>query len=147
MSLRERLTDEMKGAMKSRDELRLSTIRMIRSTVKNREIELKHELDDPAICEVIASLVKQRRESIRLFAQGGRDDLVEKEEKELAELLGFLPPQLERAELEELIIKVIAECGAQGAKEMGRVMKALAPQVAGRADGKVVAEVVREKLA
>jgi hypothetical protein len=147
MSLRERLTDEMKGAMKSRDELRLSTIRMIRSTVKNREIELKHELDDTGICEIIASLVKQRRESIRLFTQGGRDDLVEKEEKELGILLGFLPPQLERAELEELVIKVIAECGAQGAKEMGKVMKTLASQVAGRADGKVVAEVVREKLA
>jgi uncharacterized protein YqeY len=147
MSLRERLTDEMKEAMKSRAELRLSAIRMIRATVKNREIELKHELDDLGICEVIASLVKQRRESIRLFTQGGRDDLVEKEEKELGILLGFLPPQLERAELEELVIKVIAECGAQGAKEMGKVMKALAPQVAGRADGKVVAEVVREKLA
>jgi uncharacterized protein YqeY len=146
MSLRERLTDEMKGAMKSRDELRLSTIRMIRSTVKNREIELKHELDDRGICEVIASLVKQRRESIRLFAQGGRNDLVEKEEKELAALLGFLPPQLERAELEELVTKVIAECDAQDAKDMGKVMKALASQVAGRADGKVVSELVREKL-
>ena len=146
MSLREQLTDEMKGAMKSRDELRLSTIRMIRATVKNREIELKHELDDGGICEVIASLVKQRRESIRLFAQGGRDDLVEKEEKELAALLGFLPPQLERAELEELVTKVIAECDAHDAKDMGKVMKALASQVAGRADGKVVSELVREKL-
>jgi len=147
MPLRERLTDEMKGAMKSHDELRLSTIRMIRSTVKNREIELKHELDDLGICEVIASLVKQRRESIRLFTQGGRDDLVVKEEKELSTLLEFLPPQLERAELEEMVIKAIAESGAQGAKEMGKVMKVLTPQVAGRADGKVVAEVVREKLA
>jgi len=141
------LTDEMKGAMKARDDLRLSAIRMIRSAIKNREIDIRHELDDREICEVIASLVKQRRESIRLFGQAGRRDLKEKEEKELSILLGFLPPQLERAELEDLVARVIAECGAQGSKEMGKVMKALAPHVAGRADGKVVSEVVREKLA
>ncbi len=120
---------------------------MVRSAVKNREIELKHELDDPGICEVIASLVKQRRDSIRLFQEGGRVDLVEKEEKELAVLCEFLPPQLSGAELAELVAKVIEECGAQGSKDMGKVMKALAPHVAGRADGKAVAEVVREKLA
>ena len=141
------MTDEMKGAMKARDDLRLSAIRMIRSAIKNREIDIRHELDDREICEVIASLVKQRRESIRLFGQAGRRDLEEKEAKELSILLGFLPPQLERTELEELVARVIAECGAQGSKEMGKVMKALAPHVAGRADGKVVSEVVREKLA
>ena len=147
MSLRDRLTEEMKGAMKAHDDLRLSTIRMVRSAVKNRDIELRHELDDHGICEVIASLVKQRRESIRLFAQAERHDLVEKEEKELAVLWSFLPPQLDSAELEELVVKVIVECGAQGGKDMGKVMKALASHVAGRADGKAVAEVVREKLA
>jgi uncharacterized protein YqeY len=147
MSLRERLTEEMQGAMRARDDLRLSAIRLIRSAVKNREIELRHELDDRETGEVIASLVKQRRESIRLFQEAGRRDLVEKEEKELAVLFTFLPPQLSRAELEELVARVIAECGAQGTKEMGKVMKALAPHVAGRADGKAVSEVVREKLA
>lgn len=147
MSLRDRLTEEMKGAMKSRDDLRLSTIRLIRSAVKNREIDLRREFEDAEIIEVIASMIKQRRESIRLFTQGERTDLVEKEEKELAILLGFLPPQLERAELEELAQKVIAECGAQGSKDLGKVMKLLTPQVAGRADGKVVAEVVKARLA
>jgi len=147
MSLSDRLTEEMKGAMKARNDLRLSAIRQVRSAVKNREIELKHELDDPGICEVIASLVKQRRDSIRLFQEGGRIDLVEKEEKELAVLCEFLPPQLSGAELAGLVAKVIEECGAQGSKDMGKVMKALAPHVAGRADGKAVAEVVREKLA
>ena len=146
MSLRDRLTEEMKGAMKSRDDLRLSTIRLIRSAVKNREIELRREFEDAEIIEVIASMIKQRRESIRLFTQGGRTDLVEKEEKELAVLLGFLPPQLERAELEELVQKAIAECGAQGSKDLGKVMKILAPQVAGHADGKIVAEVVKAGL-
>ena len=146
MSLRDRLIEEMKGAMKSRDDLRLSTIRLIRSAIKNREIELRREFEDSEIIEVIASMIKQRRESIRLFQKGGRVDLVEKEEKELAILLGFLPPQLERAELEELVLKAIAESGAQGSKDLGKVMKALASQVSGRADGKIVAEVVREKL-
>lgn len=146
MSLRDRLTEEMKGAMKSRDDLRLSTIRLIRSAVKNREIELKREFEDAEIIEVIASMIKQRRESIRLFTQGARADLVEKEEKELSVLLGFLPPQLERAELEALAQKAIAECGAEGMKDLGKVMKVLAPQVTGRADGKVVAEVVKSRL-
>ncbi len=147
MLLRERLTEEMKGAMKARDDLRLSTIRRVKSAVRNREIELKRELDDSGIREVVATLVKQRRESITLYRQGGRDDLADKEERELTVLMGFLPPQLSRAELEELVAKVIMECGATGGKEMGKVMKALAPLVSGRADGKIVAEVVREKLA
>jgi len=147
MVLKDKLTEDMKGAMKAHDDLRLSTIRMVRSAVKNREIELKRELDDHGICEVIASLVKQRRESIRMFGQAERHDLVEKEEKELAVLSAFLPPQLDRAELEELVAKAITECGAQGGKDMGKVMKALAPNVAGRADGKAVADLVREKLA
>jgi uncharacterized protein len=147
MSLRDRLTEEMKEAMKSRDDLRLSTIRLIRSAIKNREIELKRQFEDGEIIEVIASMIKQRRESIRLFNQGGRSDLVEKEEKELSVLLGFLPPQLERTELEELAQKAIAQCGAEGIKDLGKVMKVLAPQVAGRADGKIVAEVVKAGLA
>jgi uncharacterized protein YqeY len=83
MSLRDRLNDEMKEAMRARDELRLSTIRIVRSVVKNREIDQKQVLDDSGICEVIASLVKQRRESIRMFGEAGRVDLVEKEEREL----------------------------------------------------------------
>ncbi|MCM2359280.1 MAG: GatB/YqeY domain-containing protein [Geobacteraceae bacterium] len=146
MALRERLSEEMKGAMKARDELRLSVIRMIRSAVKNRDIDLKRELNEQEIVEVISTLAKQRRESIRLFREAGRQDLVEKEEKELAILLGFLPQQLSREELAALVDGVIAECGAQGGKDMGRVMKALQPHVAGRADGKMVSDMVREKL-
>lgn len=146
MSLRERLTEEMKVAMKAKADLRLSTIRLIRSAVKNKEIELKRELDDQGITEVISTLVKQRRESIRLFSDAGRQDLVDKEEKELATLIDFLPQQLSREEVTDLVVKVIAECGAQGGKDMGRVMKAVAPHVAGRADGKMVSEVVKEKL-
>jgi uncharacterized protein YqeY len=146
MSLRESLSEEMKEAMKAKDSLRLSSIRMIRSAVKNKDIELKREIAEQEIVEVIATLVKQRRESIRLFSEAGRQDLVEKEEQELAILLGFLPQQLSREAVAELVDRVIGECGAQGGKDMGRVMKALMPYVAGRADGKMVSDVVREKL-
>ncbi|WP_298271868.1 GatB/YqeY domain-containing protein [Geobacter sp.] len=147
MLLRDRLSEEMKGAMKARDEIRLSAIRLIRSTVKNREIEVRHELSDQEITEVISTLVKQRRESIRLFGEAGRADLVEKEEKELALLLEFLPQQLTREEVEALVVAAIAESGAQGARDMGKVMKVLMPRVAGKADGSMVSALVKEKLA
>ena len=147
MLLRDRLSEEMKGAMKARDEIRLSAIRLIRSTVKNREIEVKHELTDQEITEVISTLAKQRRESIRLFGEAGRADLVEKEERELALLLEFLPQQLTHEEVEALVVAAIAESGAQGARDMGKVMKVLMPRVAGKSDGSVVSALVREKLA
>ena len=146
MVLRERLSEEMKIAMKSRDDLRLSSIRMIRSAVKNREIELKKELEDQEVVEVIATLVKQRKESIRLFMEADRSDLVAKEEAELAVLHEFLPQQLSREEIEALVEKVITESGAREIKDMGRVMKLLMPHVAGRTDGKTVSDVVKEKL-
>ncbi len=147
MTLRERLNEEMKVAMKAKDDLKLSVIRMVRSSVKNREIDLKRELDDQGITEIIAGVVKQRKESIRMFKEAGRQDLVAKEEKELALLLEFLPKQLDRGEIEALVAKAIAECGAQGAGDLGKVMKVLKPLVAGVADGKLVNDIVREKLA
>ncbi len=146
MALRDKLSDEMKQAMKARDELRLSTVRLVRSAVKNKDIELKRELNDQEIVEVIATLVKQRRESIRRFVEAGRQDLVDKEEGELKVLLEFLPQQMGREEVAALVEKVIAECGAQGARDMGKVMKALMPHVSGRADGKMVSDVVKERL-
>ena len=144
--LREKLAEEMKTAMKARNELRLSTIRLVRSAVKNRDIEVKRELDDREIVEVIATLVKQRRESIRLYNEAGRRDLADKEENEVVILLDFLPQQLTDAELSDLVDRAIVETGAEGARDMGKVMKALTPHVAGRADGKQVSNVVREKL-
>lgn len=146
MSLRDRLNEEMKDAMRAKDDLRLSTIRLVRSVVKNREIDQKQVLDDAGISEVIASLVKQRRESIRMFGQAGRVDLVEKEERELSLLLAFLPRQLSRDEVVSLAKMAIAESGAQGGKDMGKVMKCLKPQTSGCADGKLVSDVVKELL-
>jgi uncharacterized protein YqeY len=147
MSLKEQLTDTMKTAMKARDNLRLSAVRMALSTIKNREIENRVELDDQGIIEVITTLAKQRRESIRMYQEGNRADLVEKEEAELAILLEFLPAQLSPTEISELIDRVIADTGAQGARDMGKVMKVLAPLTAGRADGKSVSDAVKQKLA
>jgi uncharacterized protein YqeY len=147
MSLKEHLNESMKTAMKARDDLRLSAVRMVRSAIKNREIEQKKEMDDQGIIEIISTLAKQRRESIRMYQEGNRPDLVEKEEAELSILLGFLPAQLSSAEINELIDKVITETGAQSAKDMGRVMKALTPLTAGKADGKAVSEAVKQKLA
>jgi hypothetical protein len=137
----------MKTAMKARDDLRLSAVRMVRSMVKNREIEQKAELNDQEIIEVISTLAKQRRESIRMYREGNRPDLVEKEEAELGILLGFLPVQLGIAEIEALVDRIILETDAQGARDMGRVMKALTPLTAGKADGKTVSDIVKQKLA
>jgi len=147
MSLKEQLNEAMKTAMKARDDLRLSAIRMVRSMVKNREIDLKQEMDDQGVIEVISTLVKQRRESIRMYQEGARHDLVEKEEAELAVLLGFLPAQLSAEEINDLVDRIIAETGAQSARDMGRVMKALTPLTSGKADGKAVSEAVKQKLA
>ena len=146
MTLREQLNDNMKQAMKARDVLRLSVVRMIISAVKNREIELKRELNDQEIIELLSTLGKQRRESIRFYREGNRADLVEKEEAELAVLLDFLPAQLNSEEIVELVTRLIGEVGAEGLKDLGRVMKALTPLISGRADGKVVSDLVRQQL-
>jgi uncharacterized protein YqeY len=147
MSLKDQLNESMKTAMKARDTLRLSAVRMVRSAIKNREIDTRVEMDDTGIIEVISTLAKQRRESIRMYQEGNRADLVQQEEAELAVLMEFLPTQLSAEEINELIDRIITETGAQGAKDMGRVMKMLTPLTAGKADGKTVSDAVKQKLA
>jgi uncharacterized protein YqeY len=147
MSLKEQLNESMKTAMKARDNLRLSAVRMVRSAIKNREIDSRTEMDDKGIVEVISTLVKQRRESIRMYQEGNRADLVQQEEAELAVLMEFLPTQLTAEEINEIIDRIILETGAQGAKDMGKVMKVITPLTAGKADGKAVSDAVKLKLA
>ncbi|MFH1026526.1 MAG: GatB/YqeY domain-containing protein [Pseudomonadota bacterium] len=147
MTLKEQLNDAMKAAMKARDDLRLSAVRMVRAAVKNREIDQKKELDDQGVMEVVTTLVKQRRESIRMYQEGNRPELALKETAELNILLGFLPEQLTMEEIENLVSRVVHEINAQGAKDMGRVMKALTPLTSGKADGKTVSDIVRKQLA
>lgn len=146
MTLKEQLTDAMRTAMKARDNLRLSAVRMVLSAIKNREIDQQKVVDDQGVTEVISTLVKQRRESIRLYLEGNRPELASKEEAELNILLAFLPAQMSLAEINELVTRVIGEMSAQGIKDMGRVMKAVTPLTAGRADGKIVSDAVRSSL-
>jgi uncharacterized protein YqeY len=147
MALRERLDEDLKAAMRQKDPLRLNTIRGLKSAVKYREIELMKTLDDAGILGVIASEIKRRRDAMEQYQAGGRRDLVEKEEAESRILHGYLPQQLSQAELEAKVDEVIAQVGAKGPKDMGAVMKALLPQVQGRADGKAVSELVKQRLA
>jgi hypothetical protein len=146
MNIQERLLEAMKVAMKAKDSLRLSTIRMARTALKNAEIEARHELDEAAAIKILSTLVKQRREAADAYRQT-RPELAEKEELELAVLQEFLPAQLSEAELETLVAKAIAESGAGSMKDMGAVMKLVTPQTTGRADGKLVSDLVRKQLA
>jgi len=147
MTLKEQLNDAMKAAMKARDTLRLSAVRMVRAAITNREIDTRTELDDQAVVDVISTLAKQRRESIRMYREGNRLELAEKEELELAVLLEFLPIQLSPDEIDALVRQVILDLEAHSAKDMGRVMKAVTPLTAGKADGKDVSDAVRRLLA
>ncbi len=147
MNLKEQLNDAMKAAMKARDNLRLSAVRMVRAAIKNREIDARAELDNQAVIDVISSLVKQRRESIRMYREGNRLELAEKEELEMAVLLEFLPAQLSPEEIESVVMQTILDLEASGARDMGKVMKAVSPLTAGKADGKLVSDTVRRLLA
>lgn len=146
MSLNDSLITEMKLAAKAKDKTRLSTIRMMRASIKNREIEKKRGLDDKEIVEIISRLARQAKESIRQFNTGNRDDLVRKEEAELDILLSFLPKQLSKEEIGEKVKEVIKEIGATSIKDLGKVMKVIMGDLAGKVDGEVVNEVVRERL-
>ena len=147
MTLKEQLEDAMKAAARARDNLRLSAIRMVRAAIKNREIDTRSELDNQAVIDVISTLVKQRRDSIRMYREGNRPELAEKEELEMAILLEFMPAQLSQEEIESLVRETILDLEATGPKDMGRVMKAVSLITAGKADGKTVSDVVRRLLA
>ena len=147
MALREKLDEDLKSAMRAKDSLRMNTVRALKSAVKYREIELMKPLDDAGILGVMATEIKRRRDSVEQYRAGNRADLADKEEAEIQILQEFLPQQLSPAEVEAKVAEVIARVGAQGPKDMGAVMKALLPEVQGRADGKVVSELVKQRLA
>ncbi len=155
MGLKEQLQEDMRKAAKERDSLALSALRMAVAAIQNREIDAVTRkempsggvLPDEAIFKLIVTMVKQRREAIELYVKGNRPELAAKEEGEIAVLERYLPKALSAAEVEALVREAIAETGAKAASDMGRVMKALMPKVAGRADGKAVNEAVRRLLA
>jgi uncharacterized protein YqeY len=146
MGLKESLDQDLKAAMRERAQLKLDTIRMLKSAIKYREIELMKPLDDAGIQGVIASEVKRRRDSVEQYKAGNRQDLADKEEAEIAILQGYLPQQLTADEVKAKVEEAVKKVGAQGPKDMGAVMKALMPEVQGRADGKVVSELVKARL-
>ncbi len=146
MSIQDQLLEAMKVAMKAKDSLRLTTIRMARTALKNAEIEARQELDEAAEIKILSTLVKQRREAAEAYRET-RPELAEKEELEVVILQEFLPAQLSETEIEVLVTKAIAESGADSMKDMGAVMKLVTPQTTGRADGKLVSNLVRKLLA
>ena len=147
MALKERIEADLKSAMKDKDAERLSVVRMLKSAIKYREIEVMKPLDDAGIQGVIASEIKRRRDSVEQYRAGNRDDLASKEEREIAALQAYLPQQLAPEELEAKVVAAIGAAGAKGPKDMGGVMKALLPEVQGRAEGKAVSDLVKKKLA
>jgi len=147
-TLKERIDADLKDAMRAKKELHLSVLRMLKSAVKYKEVEPgASALDDAGITTVIGTLIKQRRDSVEQFKTAGRAELADKEEQEIAILQGYLPQQLSAAELASEVSAVIATVGASSPKDMGSVMKALQPRVAGRAEGKVISDEVRSQLA
>jgi hypothetical protein len=146
MSIKAKLTEDMKTAMKAKDAVRLSTIRMVNSVIKNKEIDQRHELSDEDVVAVISSSLKQRKDSIEQFKAGGRQDLVDKEEAEVAILMSYLPQQLTENEIREIVKSAVAETSATSAKDMGKVMKVIMPKTKGKADGGLVNKVVKELL-
>lgn len=146
MSLQTDIESAMRTAMKARDERRVGTLRLVMAAAHNRQIELGHELTDAEVVEVLDRQVKQRRESIELYRGGGRDDLAEVEEAEIVILREFLPEPLTDAEVEQLVRDAVAATGASSPSDMGTVMGMLVPQTKGRADGKLVSDLVRRLL-
>jgi uncharacterized protein YqeY len=145
--LRDKVNADMTAAMKAKDAPRLSALRMLKAAIMNKGVEKGHDLDDAEVQQVVSSLVKQRRDSIEQFAKAGRTDLVDKETGEIAVLEHYLPPAASAADIEAAVTEAIAATGAASPKDMGKVMKAVMPMLAGKnADGKVVNEIVRRKL-
>jgi len=146
-TLKERIDAELKEAMRSKNELTTSVLRMLKSAIKYKEVEPGAKaLDDAAVLQVIGTLIKQRRDSVDQYRTGGRPELAEKEEKEIAILQTYLPQQLTAEQLAAEVKAAIAAAGAKGPKDMGAVMKTLMPKVQGKAEGKVISDEVKSQL-
>ena len=148
MTLMERISEDMKAAMRGKETVKLGALRMAKAALMNREVERGRPLDEAESQQVIASLIKQRRDSIEQFEKGGRADLAAKEQAEIGLLEAYIPPPVDTAEVERAVDEAIQETGATSAKDMGRVMKAVMAKFAGaQVDGKTVSELVKRKLA
>ena len=146
MTMKSRLVDDMKQAMRDKDALRRDTIRYLRSEIRNQEIRDQKELDDAGVIQVLSRQVQQRKDSIEVYRDAGRNDLVNKEESELSVIVAYLPQQLSGAEITDLVRQVVADVGATGPGDMGKVMGAIMPQVRGMAEGREVNAIVQQTL-
>jgi uncharacterized protein len=146
MALREQIDIDLKAAMIAKDQLKVSTLRMVKSAMKNKEIDAHKPLEDADIVGMLATLKKQRDEAIAQYVAGGRQDLADKEQAEIAVLAAYMPAALSDAELDGVVKGAITAAGAAGPKDMGKVMKLVSEQTKGRADGKVVSERVKAQL-
>lgn len=146
MSLSERLNEDMKQSMRNQDKFKLSVIRMVRSAIKNVEIDMKRTLDDNEVLDILSREVKQRKDSLQEFQKAGREDLVENLKQEIDIITAYLPQQLTEEEINVIVQQTIQETGASSKAEIGKVMAALMPKVKGRADGKLVNQAVQKLL-
>lgn len=148
MSLKDRLVEDMKAAMKAKEEgkVRLSVIRMARAAIKNSEIDKKQDFNDEQVIEVLAREVKMRRDAIEEFSKAQRPEKVKELEEEVAILLEYLPQQLSEGEIRQMVQETVTEVNAQNPKDIGKVMAVIAPKTKGRADGKLINQIVREFL-
>lgn len=146
MSLNQQLFDDMKKAMRAKDKIRLNTLRMLRAQIKNREIETGGELSEDDILQLLSKAEKMRKEAIALYRQGDRENLATQEETELAVIRSYLPERLSEDELRALVDEAVTRIGAEGMRDMGKVMGILMPEVRGRADGQIVNRLVKEHL-
>ncbi len=146
MSLSKRITDELREAIKAKDTVRTSCLRMLKADLKNRQVEKGSDLDDREIESLVSSLIRKGQEAAKEFRGGGRSDLAEKEEEEVRIFYEFLPEQLDSADIEKKIKDIISELSATGSKDLGKVMKAAMAQMAGRVQGKEVNEIARKLL-
>ena len=147
MSLKERITDDMKTAMRAKDSERLGTIRLLQSAIKQKEVDERIELDDAAIVAIVDKMIKQRKDSIAAFELAARQDLVDKEKSELAVLIAYLPERLSAQELADAVQAIVTELGATGPGDMGKVMGAVKTRLAGKADMGAVSAAVKAALA
>lgn len=145
-SLKRRINQDAKEALKSKDTLTLNVLRMLKSEIRYKEIERGSELSDDDVISVLSSAIKKRKDSIQQFEKGGRDDLASKEKQELTVVAKYMPEQLGEEELSQIVSQAISEEGATGASDLGKVMKLVMPKVRGRADGKKINQMVSSQL-
>jgi uncharacterized protein YqeY len=147
MSLKEKLQDDIKAAMRAKEGDKLTTLRLITAEIKQKEVDERIELTDPAVLSILEKMIKQRKDSIAQFQLGGRQDLVDKEQAELALLMAYMPAQMSEAEIAQVIETAVLQANATGPQDMGKVMALIKPLLAGKADMGLVSQMLKTRLA